>query len=160
MQHVSTSWTLILKIVIPTLWLAFFSAFALALTFSELDHFAGYPISYFRAGYAIFFLCGFLMLYWLVLRLKRVELDEDFVYATNFLKNYRYPYQNVRKIEIRNYGLFRTIRIHLIEAGKFGKRFAFIANRGRFYSFFRQHPQLREYLSGDVEEDQLLPQPD
>jgi len=156
MQHVSTSWTLILKIVIPTLWLAFFGGFALAITFSDMDYFGGYPISYFRAGYAVFFVSGFLMLYWLVLRLKRVEMDKEFVYASNFIKNYRYPYSNVRKIEIRNYGLFRTVRVYLRDAGKFGSRFAFIANRERFYTFFKQNPQLKEYLSGDVEEGEIV----
>lgn len=155
MQHVSTSWTLILKIVIPTLWLAFFGAFALAITFSDIEYIGGYPIHIFRVGYAIFFVIGFSMLYWLMLRLKRVELDEQFVYASNFLNTFRYPYHNIRKMDIKNYGLFKTIKVHLREPGKFGKKFAFIANTTRFYDFFKQHPHLQEYLSGDVNAKEL-----
>ena len=58
-------------------------------------------------AHLLFLVLGFSILYFTVMNLKRVEADNDFVYITNYLKIFKYPYFNVEKITEKNYGLFR-----------------------------------------------------
>ena len=146
MQQISSSWTVILKYFLPAVWITFFATFTMGAFFSEEPQLGGIPIMQFRIG-ALAFLCvGIAFLYWAVMGLKRVELDDKFVYVTNYRKNYRYPYHNIEKIEEKDWGIFKTIHIHLKVAGHFGKKITFIASKSKMHKFFKAHPQLTELL--------------
>jgi len=93
-----------------------------------------------------FFLTGGAILWWTMMRLKRVELDGDFVYVTNYFKNYRYDWDSVEKIVEKDYYFFKTMVIHLKAAGKFGEKMAFVASPGRMQSFLNSHPRVASYL--------------
>ena len=144
MQQVSTSTTLFLKIFFPVFWIVFFSAFTMAVWRLDVGALGGIPIGTFRIGILIFLLIGILVLYWSVMRIKRVEMDNDFVYVTNYFKNFKYPWHNVENIEERDFALFRSIHIQLKEPGFFGKKITFIASRRKFNSFMKENPHLFE----------------
>lgn len=144
MQQVSTSLTLFLKIFIPVFWTVFFFAFTLAVWNLDVDFFGNIPIQTFRIGMAVFLLLGVLFFYWSVLRLKRVEMDEDFIFVTNYFKNYKYPWHNIAEIKERDFLLFRTIHLILKEPGSFGKKITFVASRRKFNTFIKEHPHLFE----------------
>jgi len=87
---------------------------------------------YFRIGVVIFYLIGLLFLYFTFLRLKRVEIDPDFVYVTDYLKTYRYPFHNIESIKEINLYLFYLCTIRFKEKGSFGKKIHFLESRIKF----------------------------
>lgn len=145
MKMVSTSFTLFLKIVFPVFWIVFFGSFTTAIFFTEdLTSFFGIPIGTFKYILLVFFLFGIVLLYWMLMRIKRVEMDEKFVYATNYFKNYRYPWHNIENIEERDFIFFRVIYVHLKTPGNFGKKITFVASREKLNTFMETYPHLFE----------------
>ena len=142
MQQVSTSLTLFLKVFVPLFWTAFFLAFTIAIWTLDVGRFAGIPIQSFRIGMIFFLLAGIGFFYWTVLRLKRVEMDKDVVFVTNYFKHAKYPWSNIENIEERNFSLFRTVHITFKQAGIFGKKVTFVASRRKFNAFRKENPHL------------------
>ena len=144
MQQVSTSMTLFLKIFLPVFWSVFFLAFTVAVWKLDAATFGGVPMQSFRIGIVIFLIVGVAFFYWTVMRLKRVEMDQDFVFVTNYFKSARYPWHNIEGIEERDFTIFRTIHIKLKQPGIFGKKVTFLASRRKFNSFIKENPHLFE----------------
>ncbi len=147
MQQVSTSLTLFLKIFVPLFWTVIFFSFTMAVWFLDRSHFAGLPIQTFRYGITVFLLVGITFFYFTVLQLKRVEMDQAHIFATNYFKNYKYPWSNVENIKERDFVIFRTIHIILKEPGTFGKKITFVASRRKFNSFIKENPHLFEQFA-------------
>ena len=140
MINISTNATLILKFAIPIFWMIFFGSFTIAAwVIPEIEEGAG-PDTSTKIGMTVFFLAGVAFLYWGFLRLKRIEMDGDFVYATNYFKTYRYPWHNIDKIEEKDYMLFRTLHIYLNNPGKFGKKIYCVISQKRLNEFLAAHP--------------------
>ena len=147
MQQVSTSLTLFWKIFVPLFWTVIFSSFTMAVWFLDTSHFAGVPIQTFRYGMTVFLLAGIVFFYFTVLQLKRIEMDQTHIFATNYFKNYKYPWSNVKNIKEQDFVIFRTIQIVLKEPGTFGKKITFVASRRKFNSFIKENPHLFEQFA-------------
>ena len=78
MINISTNATLMLKFAIPICWLIFFGSFTIAAWVVPATEGVG-PTMAAKIGLTLFFLIGALYLYWGLLRLKRIEMDADFV---------------------------------------------------------------------------------
>ena len=140
MERVSTNLTLFLKLFIPTFWAVFFGAFTIAIWATDARNLGALPEMPLKIGMTLFLLIGIGILYFTLFQLKRVEMDADFVYATNYIKHFRYPYHNIEKIEELDYLIFNLVRIHLKEPGYFGKKITFIPSKKRFQNFLNDHP--------------------
>jgi hypothetical protein len=147
MQRISSNTTLFLKIFLPTFWIVFFGIFTIAVLVANTPHFGGIPAATFKIGLALFFVAGTSVLYFTLLKLLRVELDEHHVYASNYFKTYRYPFHNVEKITERDLGLFHLVHIHLIAPGKFGSKITFLLDDTMLKNFLAKHPEAVEKLS-------------
>jgi hypothetical protein len=147
MQRISSNSTLFLKIFFPTFWVVFFGIFTIAVLMAKAPHFGGIPAVTFKMGLALFFAAGLAVLYFTLLKLMRVELDELYVYASNYFKTYRYPYSNVEKITERNFGLFHLVRIHLKTPGKFGTKITFLLDETMLKDFLEKHPDVAGKMS-------------
>lgn len=146
MQTVSSNWTLFLKLCLPTIYITFLGAFTMAMFFTEVQFVGPLPAHIFRLILLGILLVGVLFLYWSVMRIKRVAMDEHFVYATNYFKNYRYPYHNIEKVVEKDWLFFRTIHVSLKEPGSFGKKISFIASKKRLNAFLVDHPEVVKAL--------------
>jgi len=141
--RVSSNATLFLVIFVPVFWLVFFGSLTAAIFLYEGPYFAGMPIGRLRLGAALFYGSGALLLLFTLMRLKRVEMDDGFVYVTNYFKTYRYPYHNVAKIETSDFLFLGLGVIHLREKGRFGKRISFVRSQKRYELFMDEHPDIR-----------------
>lgn len=146
MERVSTNLTLILKLFIPTFWIVFFGAFTIAVFATDARNLGALPATTLKIGLTLFLIIGVTLLYFTLFQLKRVEMDPDFIYATDFIKHFRYPYHNIEKIEELDYLLFNLVRIHLKEPGYFGKKITFIPSKRRFQNFLDKHPEVVKRL--------------
>jgi CDP-diglyceride synthetase len=144
MQRISTNLTLFFKIFVPTFWIVFFGALTLSAFLMSYEYMGNMRRGTFQIFIALFFLSGVFMLYITLMRLKRVEMDSDFVYVTNYFKTFRYPYHHVEKIELSRFLFFHTANIVLRESGSFGKRLLFIPSMFRFREFLKEHPLIRD----------------
>lgn len=147
MERVSSNSTLFFKFFVPIFWIVFFGAFTVATFAYNFEYFGNIPKWPFRIGVLVFFLSGVLMFYFTLMRLKRVEMDELFIYVTDYFKHYRYPYHNVEKFQESNFLFLQIVTLHLKEPGNFGKKVTFISSKNRYESFFETHPNLRELRS-------------
>ena len=140
--HVSTSASLFLKLVFPTVWMVFFTTLLIGSLFSDYDFFGPFPARTFQLGLALFILIGVSILYWMVLRLKRVDMDKESFYVTNYFKSYRYTYDSLENIKERDYAVILVVDLFLKEPGSFGKKMTFVASRNRYKAFVEKHPEL------------------
>ena len=150
MRRISSSATLILKIFIPTFWIVFFGAFTTGLLLVTKDNdpmLGGWKI---KAAILLFYIAGIAILYFTVMTLKRVELDNDFVYVTNFFKTYRYPHHNIKKIKEWDYSLFRVARIYFQQPGNFGRSIVFLESKQKFEDFVKSFPKLSSKLESQL----------
>ncbi len=150
MQRLSSNSTLLLKVFFPTFWSIFFGALALAFLFAD---YAGpvYLHSFgFKVGVLAFYVSGLAAIYFTIWRLKRVEIDEHFMYVTDYFKTARYPFHNVDEIKSSSFPFARLGRITLGEPGIFGKRQYFIHNKETFERVILNHPELlTKVVDGD-----------
>lgn len=146
MERVSTNLTLFLKLFIPTFWTVFFGAFTAAIWLTDTRNLGALPEIPLKYGSILFLLIGVTILYFTFFQLKRVEMDPDFIYATDYIKHFRYPYHNIEKIEELDYVVFNLVRIHLKTPGYFGKKIVFIPSQRRFQNFLNNHPEVTKNL--------------
>jgi len=146
MQRVSSNLTLFYKFFIPVFWTVFFGAVTLAVIFSDYAYVGTIPRSTFQIMVVTFFLSGIVMFAFTLLRLKRVEMSPDFIYVTNYFKNYRYPYHNIEKLEISSFFLFHTASLYLRQPGSFGRKVTFVASYYRLRDFLDNHPDIQQQL--------------
>jgi len=144
MQQVSTSMTLFLKVFLPVFWTAFFLAFVFLVSKLDNAYLAGIPIGTFKMGLWIFLVGSLVFFFFTVLRLKRVEMNEEFVFVTNYFKSARYPWHNIEDIQERDFTVFRTIHVTFKQPGVFGKKVTFLGSRRKFNSFIKENPHLFE----------------
>lgn len=143
MYRVSTNLTLFFKFFIPVFWIVFFGSFTLAVFAygAELGSLFGRPS--FKWGTLASFSGGVLLLALTLMRLKRVELNEDFVYVTDYFRSYRYPWHNIAAIEESDFMFIRLVRITFKTPGKFGRRIRFMASHRLYAAFWAAHPGLK-----------------
>ncbi len=144
MKRISSSATLFLAIFLPTFWLVFFGVFALAVIVSGPDKSPMFGLGIFRIGTILFFVIGALILYFTLMRLKRVEFDQKHLYVTNFIKNVRYKVEDIDFISETNIGLAHLGHIYLKAKGLFGKRITFLQSRQKFEDFVKSDPLLAQ----------------
>ena len=141
MRQVSSNLTLVLKIFFPTFWLVFFGLLAIAVWLSSTEPGDMLGRIDLKLGVTAFFLTGAALLYFTFLQLKRVEMDGEFIFATNYFKSVRYPWADVEKILQQPFLGFYIVYVHLKAPGSFGRKLIFLASRTRWRLFQEEFPE-------------------
>jgi len=144
--RISSNATLFFALFVPTFWLAFFGIFVLTVFISNLEYYGSIPGAYMRWGTIGFYISGALLLYFTLMRLKRVEISTAHLYLTNYFKHRRYLLEDIGRIKTRDLGLFKLGVIELKAPGTFGRRVWFMISPKYFDGFWQVHPELAEKL--------------
>lgn len=152
MQRVSTNLTLFYKFFIPTFWIVLFGSVTAMVFISPSPAYGDIPGGRFRLGLLLFFLSGVLMLFFTLMRLKRVEMDDLYVYVTNYFKTFRYPYHNIEQIQESKFFFLRLVTISLKEKGFFGQKITFVASNRLYQRFWDSQPELHKKLFAEEED--------
>jgi len=83
----------------------------------------------------LIFISGAVLFFFTLMRLKRVEADEAYIYVTNYKDNFKYTYTSILKFKESDFLFLKIVTMELVEAGSFGKKVFFIANRKNFREF-------------------------
>lgn len=146
MHRISSNWTLFFKIFLPTFWVVFFGAFTIAILRVDAPAFGSIPALSFKIGIAAFFLLGSALLYFTLMQLLRVDLDEEHLFVSNYFKTYRYPFSSIESISEKDLWLFHLVRINLKGKGHFGSRITFLLDDSMLRAFFEKHPETASQL--------------
>ena len=145
-RRISSSATLGLKLFVPTFWIVFFGSLTIAILISGLGKSPLFGSLIFKVGTGLFFLLGVVLQYFTIMQLKRVELDQEHLYVTNYFKSYRYTHDSIEKINQQDFGLFKLGRIYLKSEGSLGHKITFLQSKQKFDDFVQSHPSLAEKL--------------
>jgi len=127
--RVSSNMTLILRLFIPTFCIVFFGLTAVAMLFADSYSLPFPSIPGIRFILVGFFLLCFLIMYHTIMKLKRVELSDSRVFASNYFKTYAYHFKDLESVKKYNLLIFKIWVIKLKYKGKFGRRIPFILNK-------------------------------
>jgi hypothetical protein len=147
MERVSTNATLFYRLFLPIFWIVFFGAFTLAVFITNRELYGEIPGNYMRLGSALFYITGVVVIYFTLMRLKRVEMDDQFVFVTNYLKHYRYPWHNIESIHEQSFLFLKLVTITFKESGSFGKKIVFAASHQLYAGFWEANPGLKEKIN-------------
>lgn len=144
--RVSSNLTLVLKIFLPTLWIAFFGLLTLAIFFSSGEENLLFGDWTFKLSALGLFLVFFVFIYFTIMKLLRVEFAEDTFSASNYFQTYQYRYDDIE--EIKEYNLiFKTIvGIKMKGITKHGRCIYFLKSKAWYNDFVAKHPQIFESL--------------
>jgi hypothetical protein len=129
MERLSSNATLFFNLFLPVFWSVFFGAFTLGIFLADEIYVRFLPIASFRWAMLFFYFTGISVLYFTFLRIKRVELDSDYLYITNYFKTARYPIASLEQLEWRRWFLFSIGIIHLKVKGIFGQRIIYLSRK-------------------------------
>ena len=144
--RVSSNLTLVLKIFLPTLWIAFFGLLTLAIFFSSGEDnllFGDWTFKLSVLGLFLLFL-GFM--YVTIMKLLRVEFAEEAFSASNYFQTYQYSYEDIEEIKEYNLILKSLVRIKMKGLTKHGRSIYFLKSKVWYNDFIAQHPQIFEGL--------------
>ena len=147
MHHLSSSWTIFLRLFLPVFWFVFFGCFTVAMFVfkEELGPVLGNP----NAAWIFLgcYLAGVVIIYFSLWRLYRVDADDAYVYVTNYLKTYKYPFHQIRKIEEQDLGLFSLMTLRFNQKFTFGKKIFFLARKKNLQAFLEANADMLGHLS-------------
>jgi len=136
MQRLSTSRTYFYKVVLP-----------IAVTLMYLGVFIFFTsLEIALIGIVSFIVSGIIFSFILLLNLysiKKVSIDDDFLYVSNFKKEIEIPLSQISSVSGNIWGLPRKITIRLNEPSVFGKKITFLGYHV-FFLFFTTHPAVEE----------------
>ncbi|MFZ1751640.1 MAG: hypothetical protein WAU01_15685 [Saprospiraceae bacterium] len=146
MQRVSSNLTLFLKLFIPTTWIVFFTVFTAALFMIDDKQLPFLTSPVFKYPFLLVYIIFFLLLYFTVIQLKRIELGPEFYIATNYFKTYRLSYQDIRKVSILGLGPWKIVKFGLAAKSSFGKNIVFLADSELYDLFLHTNPDVQNLL--------------
>ena len=144
MTNVSSILTLALRIFLPTFFVVFYGLLMMVSLFSNEEYVAGIPMGYFRIFSISLFFSTAVIIYFTLLKLRRVELDQNSVFISDYFKQAKYPLQAIEAIVERDYFLFKIVTITLQQKGIFGQNITFMPSGRRWPKYKKKHPELVE----------------
>lgn len=147
MKRLSSNLTIIIKIFIPVLYLVFFGSFWIATFIISSDSSPLLSSWQFIIGYTTVFWFFILFYYFKIFKINRVDANGEYFVVSNYVKSYQYNWEDVKKVKIRNYGLFRTIRIYFIAKTTLGKYVSFLPSPAMLEDFVKTYPEIGSMIT-------------
>ena len=121
--------TLILRLFIPTFSIVFFGLMAIAMLVVDTYSLPFPGIPYIRYVLFGFFVLCFLLMYFTLMQLKRVELSNSQLFVSNYFKTYAYQFKDLESVRKYNLLICKLWIVRLKYKGKFGRKIPFILNK-------------------------------
>ena len=141
MQRVSSQLTIALRIALPTAWLTLILSITILLgwTVRGTARLFAHPIIW--LSLLIILATGFAFIKFVLWRLYRVDMDDRFLYVSNYFKTYKYDLSDIESITESKILPGRIYCIHLKSKGSFGKNIYFLASQALWKDYVETHQQ-------------------
>ena len=133
-KRLSTSMTFFWKYIFSIIWLGGFGIGAIVAVLTLGTE--GLP-------FLFMLIFGFVMIYYGSLRAKKVDIDDNFLYVSNFKKDIQIPLENIKNVSDNVMFSPRPVFIEFKNETEFGKKIMFIGYTEMFL-FFSTHPAVKE----------------
>ena len=141
-ERISSAQTFFAKVVFPVVWIGGFSIGTIALFAAE--RMAGRPTP---PGVPWVFLGATLLgsaaIYWYCVRLKRVDIDGDSLFVSNYRREIVVPLTDVDGVTENPWVNMHPVTIHLRRDTEFGRSITFMP-KIQWFLFLRSHPVVAE----------------
>lgn len=138
-RRLSSLQTFVTKIVFPAFWITGWTVATVTMFFTNFEGADKSPKWFFLFALVV----GVLMIYWTCIRLKRVSVDDDYLYVSNYLKEISIPLSDIADVTENVWINTHPITIHLLSPSAFGDKIVFMPTI-RFFTFFSSHPVVEE----------------
>jgi hypothetical protein len=159
-RPLSSGRTFVTKVVLPTVWLAGFAVATVLLL--KTPGLTDPDRSLLPPEMKWLFLGGIMLgawfLYWHCVRLKRVEIDEQWLYVSNFLREIRIPLGDIEEVTENRWVSTRPITVEFRRETEFGSSIIFMP-RPRWWKFWQAHPVVGELEAATRRVRGLPPEP-
>ena len=144
MQRVSSQFTIVLRIVIPTVWFTTILSIVILLGWAVRGKAGLFANPFIWIGLLLILISGYALIKFFLWRFYRVDLDRQYVYVSNYFKTYRYPYSEIESIANSKTLPGRVFLITLKSKGSFGSKIYFLAAQILWQDFLKENPGLIE----------------
>ena len=146
MDRVSSQLTIFIRIALPTIWFTTIISLFVLLIWSvqgKAQIFAN-PIIWISMIAIIGI--GFAFVKLVLWRIYRVDMDDRYVYVSNYFKTFKYPFSDIESIRTSKVLPGRIFIIRLKSKGSFGREISFLASQKLWSDFVVEHPRLFESI--------------
>lgn len=144
MERVSSQWTIVLRIVLPTIWFTAILSIVILLGWAVRGKAGLFANPFIWIGLLFILGSGFAFIWLLLWRIYRIDLDDRFLYISNYFKTYKYPFSDIESITDSDVLPGRVYCITLKAKGSFGKRIYFLPSQVLWQDFMENHPGVLE----------------
>ena len=147
MQRVSSQLTIVLRIVIPTVWFTTILSIVILLGWAVRGKAGLFANPFIWVGLLLILGSGFALIKLLLWKFYRIDLDKKYVYVSNYFKTYRYPYSEIESVTDSKTLPGRVFLITLKSKGTFGRHIYFLAAQSLWQDFLAENPGLIQVKS-------------
>lgn len=141
-DRVSSQWTIVLRIALPTIWLTTVLSLTLLLGWTVRGKAQVFSNPIVWLGLLFILGSGFAFIKFILWRLYRIDMDHRYMYVTNYFRTYQYSFADIESITNTSFLPGRLFRINLKSRGSFGRHIYFLASRKLWEDFVVEHPDL------------------
>lgn len=146
MERVSSQLTIFLRIALPTIWMTTMLSLIVLLTVAVSGKAQIFSNPIVLGSLTFILVTGIAFIYFFLWRFYRVDMDDKFVYVSDYFKTYKYSYNDIESIRGISWAPTRVFIIQLKSKGSFGKEIQFLASQKLWNDFVSEHPDVLSKL--------------
>jgi len=139
MQRISSQLTIILRIMLPTGWLTLILSIVILLGWTVRGKAGLMANPFIWIGLLLILGTGFAFIKFILWRLYRIDMDERYLYVSNYFKTYKYELTDIESILDSKILPGRIFCIRLKSKGSFGKNIYFLASQVLWKDYIETH---------------------
>ena len=146
MQRISSQLTIILRIMLPTGWLTLILSIVILLGWTVRGKAGLMANPFIWIGLLLILGTGFAFIKFILWRLYRIDMDERYLYVSNYFKTYKYELTDIESILDSKILPGRVFCIRLKSKGSFGKNIYFLASQVLWKEYIETQPRQMNHL--------------
>lgn len=142
-RSLSSAQTFLLKFIFPTFWIGLFGAGTVMLWIGGFDGSKAPPPPEMKWLFLLAWIAGSTMIWFLCARNKRVEIDESYLYISNYIREISVPLDQIETVSESRWMNPRQVTIQFHTDTGFGQAIQFVP-KTRLFGFWSSHPVVAE----------------
>jgi hypothetical protein len=143
-RTLSSAWTFFLKFIFSAIWITAFGGVTLAMFVVHFrDPSGAPPPEHIKWLFLTAWLFGSAFIYWSTIRLKRVRMDDQALYISNFRQEIRVELRDIASVSENRWVNSHPITVEFHRRTEFGDRVVFMPTV-RWWAGWRPHPIVAE----------------
>ncbi|HEV7904009.1 MAG TPA: hypothetical protein VGO96_09220 [Pyrinomonadaceae bacterium] len=137
-RTLSSLQTFIFKFIFPVVWISGWGMGTASMFLNPQNNPDVPP----RGLFLLLWFVGVAVILWSCVRLKKVSVDENFLYVSNYLKEISIPLSDIYDVTENIWVNIHPVTIHLRSPSDFGHKIYFMPQAK--FTFFSSHPVVKE----------------